>query len=197
MSSFKVSDVCLINPYDAGYRAFVAHRRAEQAALRLANAPVEDRQLSLPMGAPAQVACRPTAPVGRLVEKAIGQWLGCQIKLECNRNKETPFGLSQHQTVSSLSFSPTIAKDLSFPCQGRSRFTGSYGSMKRRTRPIWATTTILTAVPPTMWRYSSAMSQSALRKENNEFYRWFACSSRMMGRGRTNDPQASIANEHL
>jgi len=84
MSSFNVSDVCLINPYDAAYRAFVARRRAEQAAMRLANKPVEDRQFSVPTGGPG-TACSPAPPVGRLVEKAIGQWIGCQIKLECNR----------------------------------------------------------------------------------------------------------------
>jgi len=84
MPSSIISDVRLIGQHDQGFRAYVARERAARAALCIENSTTDSHIVSPVIAAPATTRSRPNVSVGRLVEGAIRQWLGCQIKSECN-----------------------------------------------------------------------------------------------------------------
>jgi hypothetical protein len=84
MPSSNISDVRLIGQDDPGFRAFVARERAARAALSIENSTLESHKASHPQEAPQNSGQKSNGSVGRLVESAIRQWLGCRIKLEYN-----------------------------------------------------------------------------------------------------------------
>lgn len=128
MQNTKIADVRLITPMDSGYRAFVSRKRAEKAALRAdrtaatrvdlaacASSPagmahpiihpieilhVDSQPLLDSLTASATPQSQRRAPLGKMVETAVCDWLGRQIKLECNRiitwRERTDFGWSRH-----------------------------------------------------------------------------------------------------
>src|SRR4051794_10642632 len=84
MPSSTISDVRLIGRNDPGFRAFVARERAERVARCIESGSFYSRYSSQEVELPENTVSKLPTSVGRVVESAVRQWLGCQIKLECN-----------------------------------------------------------------------------------------------------------------
>jgi hypothetical protein len=84
MPPSNISDVRLIGRDDPGFRAFVARERAERVARSLDNASLDTKSNVTAAELLEDTVSKLPTSVGRLVESAVRQWLGCRLKLECN-----------------------------------------------------------------------------------------------------------------